>query len=160
MSSGAEIGPFRAVEESIVAHLTTAKDRSDVYAWYSLMGAAGTAFGAMTSGWTAHYLTTSAGWGLEHAYRVVFYGYAVLGVFKFFLALLLSRDIEAERDEAGVSEEETVPILGERPAEREVEVKTWRSKLVPRIERESMPVVATLCFFFALDSFASSLTTQ
>ncbi|KAK1484468.1 hypothetical protein CTAM01_12973 [Colletotrichum tamarilloi] len=158
--SGAEIGPFRAVEESIVAHLTTAEDRSDVYAWYSLMGAAGTAFGAMTSGWTAHYLTTSAGWGLEHAYRAVFYGYAVLGVFKFFLALLLSRDIEAEREEAGASAEETTPILGERSAEREFEVKTWRSKIVPRIERESMPVVATLCFFFALDSFASSLTTQ
>ncbi|KXH62508.1 hypothetical protein CNYM01_01719 [Colletotrichum nymphaeae SA-01] len=158
--SGAEIGPFRAVEESIVAHLTTAEDRSDVYAWYSLMGAAGTAFGAMTSGWTAHYLTTSAGWGLEHAYRVVFYGYAALGVLKFFLALLLSHDIEAEREEAVVSAEETAPILGERPPEREIEVKTWRTKLVPRIGRESMPVVATLCFFFALDSFASSLTTQ
>ncbi|KAI3558115.1 hypothetical protein CABS01_02675 [Colletotrichum abscissum] len=159
-TSGAEIGPFRAVEESIVAHLTTAEDRSDVYAWYSLMGAAGTAFGAMTSGWTAHYLTTSAGWSFEHAYRVVFYGYAALGVLKLFLALLLSRDIEAEREEAGASAEETTPILGERSAEREFEVKTWRSKIVPRIERESMPVVATLCFFFALDSFASSLTTQ
>ncbi|KAK1625486.1 major facilitator superfamily domain-containing protein [Colletotrichum phormii] len=158
--SGAEIGPFRAVEESIVAHLTTAEDRSDVYAWYSLMGAAGTAFGAMTSGWTAHYLTATAGWELEAAYRVVFYGYAALGVFKFFLALLLGRDIEAERDEGGVSEEETAPILGERSVEREVEAKTWRSKLVPKIARESMPVVVTLCFFFALDSFASSLTTQ
>ncbi|OHE92386.1 hypothetical protein CORC01_12313 [Colletotrichum orchidophilum] len=158
--SGNEIGPFRAVEESIVAHLTVAEDRSDVYAWYSLMGAAGTAFGAMTSGWTAQYLTTKAGWELERTYRVVFYAYAALGVFKFVLALLLSRDTEAEQDEARVSEEETVPILGERPAMRQVDVKTWRSKVVPRVEKESLPVVITLCVLFALDSFASSLTPQ
>ncbi|EFY93794.1 MFS transporter [Metarhizium acridum CQMa 102] len=71
--SGNEIGPFRAVEESIVAHLTTHEQRSDVYAWYSLLGTAGTAFGIMACGWAAHALVR-AGWELGEAYRLVFWG--------------------------------------------------------------------------------------
>ncbi len=39
--SGNEIGPFRAVEENVVAHLTTSATRSDIYAWYTLLGNAG-----------------------------------------------------------------------------------------------------------------------
>ena len=36
--SGNEIGPFRAIEESILAQLTNSKARSDIYAWYNLIG--------------------------------------------------------------------------------------------------------------------------
>ncbi|EQB55940.1 major facilitator superfamily transporter [Colletotrichum gloeosporioides Cg-14] len=155
---GNEIGPFRAVEESIVAHLTTADDRSDVYAWYSLVGAAGTAVGAMASGWTAQSLTSNSGWSNEAAYRAVFYGYSTLGVFKLALVLLLSRDSEAEPE--AHDEDETTPILGAERAESQVETAGWRRKLLPGIQKSSFPVVIPLCLLFALDSFASSLTPQ
>ncbi|KAI8259247.1 hypothetical protein K4K53_003721 [Colletotrichum sp. SAR 10_77] len=156
--AGNEIGPFRAVEESIVAHLTTAEDRSDVYAWYSLVGAAGTAVGAMTSGWTAQSLTSNSGWSDEAAYRAVFYGYSALGVFKLALVLLLSQDSEAEPEVH--DEDETRPILGAERAEPQVETAGWRRKLLPGIQKSSFPVVIPLCLLFALDSFASSLTPQ
>ncbi|KAF7593025.1 hypothetical protein BBP40_012112 [Aspergillus hancockii] len=39
--SGNEIGPFRAVEESTLAHLTPHESLSDIFAWYSLIGTAG-----------------------------------------------------------------------------------------------------------------------
>lgn len=155
---GNDIGPFRAVEESIVAHLTTAEDRSDVYAWYSLVGAAGTAVGAMASGWTAQSLTSNPGWSDEAAYRAVFYGCSTLGVFKLALVLLLSRDSEAEFE--AHDEYETTPILGAERVEPQVETAGWRRKLLPGIQKSSFPVVIPLCLLFALDSFASSLTPR
>jgi len=45
MVSGNEIGPFRALEESTLAHLTSAEQRSDIFAWYALVGTAGTSLG-------------------------------------------------------------------------------------------------------------------
>ena len=41
--SGNEIGPFRAVEESTLAHLTPHEHLRDIFAWYSLIGTAGAA---------------------------------------------------------------------------------------------------------------------
>lgn len=43
--SGNEIGPFRAVEESTLAQLSEATTRSDIFAWYVVVGTLGTAFG-------------------------------------------------------------------------------------------------------------------
>ena len=43
--SGNEIGPFRAVEESTLAQLSEASTRSDIFAWYVVVGTLGTAFG-------------------------------------------------------------------------------------------------------------------
>ncbi|OAQ65835.1 MFS general substrate transporter [Pochonia chlamydosporia 170] len=144
--SGNEIGPFRAVEESIVAHLTTPEARSDVYAWYSLLGTAGTAFGMMVCGWVTHVLV-KGGWEIEEAYRVIFWGYAVLGALKLLFTLGLSRAVEAEEVDV-----ETEPLLN-----RETQVKrSWRS-LVPHVSAESRAIAVTLCLLFALDAFASGL---
>ena len=48
--SGNEIGPFRAVEESTIAHLTHADHRAHVFAWYTLIGTTGMASGLMVCG--------------------------------------------------------------------------------------------------------------
>ncbi len=42
--SGNEIGPFRAVEESILAQLTEKDRRSDIFAWYTLSAQPGPAW--------------------------------------------------------------------------------------------------------------------
>ncbi len=38
--SGHEVGPFRALEGSIIAQLTEKHQRADVLAWYALLGSA------------------------------------------------------------------------------------------------------------------------
>lgn len=43
--SGADIGPFKAVEESTLAHLVPPDHRNDIYAWYSLASALAAAAG-------------------------------------------------------------------------------------------------------------------
>ncbi|KAH8666621.1 major facilitator superfamily domain-containing protein [Xylariales sp. PMI_506] len=165
--SGSEIGPFRAVEESIVAHLTLPKERAHVYAWYGLFGSAGTAFGMLTGGWVFHYLSNDLQWDNIRAYRAIFYIYAGLGAAKFVSALLLSQKVEPEKEQeqacADGGNGETAPLLqGQNDASHALQQpkpkKTLRS-LLPQISSGSISVMINLCLLFALDSFASGLAT-
>ncbi|MCJ1478219.1 hypothetical protein MMC13_006895 [Lambiella insularis] len=151
---GNEVGPFRAIEESTLAHLTPASNRSDVFAWYTLIGTAGTAFGIMTCGWVVHSLQVSRGFDSIDAYRVIFFAYAGLGVVKFLLACSLSKKVEAEK----ISPEPdpvTRPLLAS-PDDQEGSPKV-KKPILPSISQGSRPVVINLCILFGLDAFASGL---
>ncbi|KAH8658173.1 major facilitator superfamily domain-containing protein [Xylariales sp. PMI_506] len=163
--SGSEIGPFRAIEESIVAQLTVSKDRAQVYAWYSLFASAGMAFGMLASGWIIHNLLTVLQWDPIRSYRAIFYLYAGVGVIKFLLALSLSHEVESEKKQASRSANEngeTRPLLH---AQDESSIPTTSKpsrirSLLPQISRESILLVFNLCLLFALDAFASSLANM
>lgn len=156
VDSGNEIGPFRAIEESTIAHLTPAANRGDIYAWYSLVGTAGTAFGLITTGWVLNYMILTLGWEAIKAYRVVFWGYAVFGVFKLFLTLALSHAVELETKVMPIEDPETAPLLGEG-AEEEYTKENWLLSKMPKFSPESRVIVLNLCILFALDAFASGL---
>ncbi|KAK9490295.1 major facilitator superfamily domain-containing protein [Lipomyces doorenjongii] len=94
--SGNEIGPFRAIEESTLAHLTDLKDRPDLYAWYSLLGSLGAALGTITSGWLVERLQEDYSWSVLKSYRVVFVLYSIIAVFKFAASVMLSPLTELE----------------------------------------------------------------
>lgn len=176
LCSGNEIGPFRAIEESVVAHLTEPASRSDVYAWYSLLGTAGTAFGLMTGGWAVQYVSTVLHWELIDAYRFIFYGYAVAGLVKLSLALLLSSAVEADEKAspakatiksngaAGNNNTETSPLLGSGntspQADEERKSRSRFGALLPDISKEGCAIMTSLCVFFALDAFASGLASM
>jgi MFS family permease len=161
--SGSEIGPFRAIEESIVAYLTKPDDRAHVYAWYSLGGSLGTALGMLTGGLVITHLIDELGWDKVASYRVIFFIYAALGLVKATLVLMLSQDIELdEKQELGrprVATSETAPLLhgALEPNSVPEPRKTGLRRMLPDISRESVAVVAELCILFALDSFASGL---
>ncbi|KAI0133851.1 major facilitator superfamily domain-containing protein [Xylariales sp. AK1849] len=162
--SGSEIGPFRAIEESIIAHLTAPEIRGQVYAWYSLAGWAGTAFGMLTGGWVIHHLTKVLKWDKVQSYRVIFYVYAGLGVLKMVLALLLSHKVESEKKQEQTHSRtetgETTSLLNDEAPHADgpkPESKKGSHSLLPNISKESIAVVINLCFLFALDSFASGL---
>jgi MFS family permease len=157
--SGKEIGPFRAIEESVLAHLTEKTRRGDVYAWYGLLGTAGTACGLIACGWAVDILAQWKGWELVEAYRMVFVAYAVLGLVKFALALMMSSNVELERS-ANPREEnigETAPLLGDQAPKEPPKRKWGLYSLLPKISRESRIVMLSLCLLFALDNFASGL---
>lgn len=161
MNSGNEIGPFRGVEESIVAHLTDPAKRGDVYAWYSLCGTAGGAFGLLSSGWAIHYMRVNLGMDVVDVYRNVFYGYAAVGVLKLISAVILSSAVEAQDEaEQPTSASETneqAPLLAQPGQGQAANQAPPKKQLRAKISRESIPVVVTLCALFALDSFASGL---
>lgn len=140
MNSGNEIGPFRAVEESILSQLTEKDDRSDIFVWYTMCGTAGAAIGTVTSGWLIQVLSNISSWTELKAYRIVFILYAALGVVKLVLTLILSRDVELERKEPAyheVLEMENEDLLSDSESERNStdEASTPRSisKRSPRI---------------------------
>lgn len=149
----------------MVAHLTEPATRSDIYAWYSLLGTAGTAFGIMTCGWVSHHLSKDLQWEVVDAHRLVFVAYAVLGLFKLVLALLLSSAVEVEKTPSklavttGAANTETTPLLDQQDetvASRPKSKNALR-RLLPDISKQSLAIVMSLCLLFALDSFASGL---
>jgi len=73
--SGNEVGPFLPVEQAALSHVVSTRDRTEVFAWYTLIGAFATAAGALAA-------------GLAGNYRSVIVLYAALGVL---LAVLFTR---------------------------------------------------------------------
>lgn len=132
--SGNEIGPFKAIEESTIAHLTSADTRVDVFAWYTVFGTFGTAGGTLLCGWLTQWLQTF-GWDVVAAYRLVFWIYAAIGLVKTGLGLLLSPACEMEE------------------AKKPEQIKLRKATLSPG----SRSILIKLCGLFFFDSLASGM---
>jgi MFS family permease len=157
LCSGNEIGPFRAIEESTLAHLSPASVRPDIFAWYSLVGTAGVAFGTLSCGWMVHTLQSLHGWDDVRSYRIVFLAYAMIGVVKFFLACALSKKCEAEETKAPQRDAEATPLLANENEDEGERASKKRWALFPKISKESRAIFLSLALLFALDAFSSGL---
>ncbi|KAK2036830.1 major facilitator superfamily transporter [Colletotrichum somersetense] len=173
--SGNEIGPFRAVEESILAQLTVRDKRSDIFAWYTLFGSAGAAFGTLTCGWAVQVLEQKEAWSHREAYRVVFLIYAGLGALKLILILSLTSGVEAAQLKskntlAQTSEERQALLAGpdgrennlrqatdERPSSPSISERL--RALLPYISPLSRSILFRLLLLFCIDSFASGMAS-
>ena len=51
--SGNEVGPFLPIEQAALSHVVPARIRTEVFAWYTLVGAVATAAGALAAGFAA-----------------------------------------------------------------------------------------------------------
>lgn len=163
--SGNEIGPFRAVEESTLAHLTPQEKLPDTFVWYSLIGTAGVALGQLICGWVLTSLQELHGYDVVASYRVIFYVYAAVGIIKFILTLGLTRKVEYVKEEETREQpqnDERRPLLADSaPVQEEAEPAPKKKKgLFSSIEKELWSLVITLFVLFGLDSFASSLASQ
>lgn len=176
--SGNEIGPFKAIEESTLSQLSPAAIRSDIFAWYTLLGNAGTACGIVVCGWLVQWLQTLDGWSPTRAYRIIFAIYAFLGVVKFALSLLLSERCEPQvekQEYQQVTELDDVEI--ESLLSSEDDDETGRSHTKPRIKLPSpsrppkksstLPAISPasrtillrLCLLFAFDSLGGGMAS-
>jgi MFS family permease len=95
--SGADCGPFRAVEESILSGLTDEKTRSDVLSWYVTATTMAGAIGAEIAGRTIHTLEKSSD-NVTKAYHALFWCYAAFGLISAGLCLWLSERCEVSGD--------------------------------------------------------------
>ena len=91
--TGADCGPFRAVEESILSGLTNDRTRSDVLAWYVTFTTMAGAVGAEVAGRVVHALEKKQ--DVVKAYHALFWAYAAFGVIGSILCLGLSERCEA-----------------------------------------------------------------
>ncbi|KAK5107569.1 hypothetical protein LTR62_001012 [Meristemomyces frigidus] len=159
--SGNEIGPFRAVEESTIAHLTEAETRSDVFAWYVIAGTLGTAGGSLSCGWAVQRLQDS-GWSAIQSFRVIFWFYTLAGLVKAASSLLLSPACEAppkpqpvqQDDSAG---EELQPFLDSADAEDTTPKPAPKKPGLFGLSAKSQATLTKLCMLFFFDSLASGM---
>ncbi|PCD40975.1 hypothetical protein FGRA07_02246 [Fusarium graminearum] len=91
--SANEIDPFKAIEESAIARLSTSHTCNEMFAWWSMLGMFGTAASNLLTGWVINALEDA---GLEKVscHRVVFLAYAAIGLVKLICSLFLSADVE------------------------------------------------------------------
>ena len=112
----------------------------------------------MTCGWVTTLLTKRKHLSTIEAYRAVFIGYAVIGVIKFVLTLLLTTQCEADKQPEGASARETDPLLnGDNGNDANKRGKANQFTLLSRLSTESKIILAQLCVLFAFDNFASGL---
>lgn len=165
--SGNEIGPFRAIEESTLAHLVPLDHRPDIYAWYAVIGALGASLGSMVGGYTVETAQEWYNLTLLQSYKLIYVFYAFWGAVKLITTLLMSSKIEAEVDNQNI-ESERSPLLQNADSEETTETSDrnkqspiirFLHRLLPELSPESKGIVIQLSILFALDAFASSLTT-
>jgi len=92
--TGADCGPFRAVEESVLSGLTDERTRSDVLTWYVTASTMAGAVGSEVAGRAVHWVEGRSG-DAKKAYHVLFWGYAAFGLLGCILCLGLSKRCEA-----------------------------------------------------------------
>jgi MFS family permease len=160
--SGNEIGPFKAIEESTLAHICSVDTRASIFAWYNLIGSLGIAGGMLTCGWVVHALENRKEFGLEKAYRLVFLGYAVVGLIKLTLTLALSSECEWRPEPKPTQQpSETSPLLanqdGNGTEQSGAPPKKPRMSLLPQISPESQRIFVILAMLFAIDNLGSSI---
>jgi MFS family permease len=136
--SGHEVGPFLSIEQAALSHVIPARSRTEVFAWYTLVGSAATALGALCGGAAAG-IVQKASFSTSDSYRVVVLLYAALGVALAFLFTRLSSSTEVEPSAAEPSGVSPRDFLG-----------VGRSRAI----------VLKLSSLFALDSFGGGFVVQ
>ncbi len=133
--SGNEVGPFLAIEQAALPQTTTDKQRTQVFAWYSLLGSIMTGTGSFAGGVLAQGLR-DAGLTPLNSYRVVIVGYALLGALLGLMFTRLSPAVEIQLAKAPVTLQGLFGL------------------------KRSRGVVTRLSLLFMIDAFAGGLIVQ
>ncbi|KAL3419183.1 hypothetical protein PVAG01_09405 [Phlyctema vagabunda] len=154
--SGHEIGPFKAIEESTIAQLVPANQRSAVIAWYYLSGTFGAAAGTLTCGWTVEAILLRQHWNKIHAYRAIFCLYACMGLLKLALSLALSQHCEQVMPKAEEADERTALLTTRKNLLADSKRKTT---CLPSFSHETRQILPIICGLLMLDNLGSSLAS-
>ena len=168
-ATGSDFGPFRAIEESTISHLTSPATRADVLAWYVTTASLGSAIGTEISGRVVDSLQKKPGWTLIDAYHGVFWIYTGTGALNMVLTLFLSAKCESNVKEIPKTTEEADVLLNgssaisqedesEEPAPPRTEVsKTGSRRYFASISRETRSTMYKLWFLFIIDTLADGM---
>jgi len=91
--SGYEVGPFLSIEQAALSQIVSNERRTQIFAWYNLVGSFATALGALAGGSLVQALLDS-GVSPLGSYRAIVIGYAIIGVMLGGLFMRLSSAVE------------------------------------------------------------------
>ena len=138
--NGLEIGPFLSLEQASLTDVIPASSRTQIFAWYNLVGSFASALGALAGGSLAQALQ-HASWDKWQSYRVVVFGYAFLGLVLALLFLFVSQNVEVK------------PIATQASANR-------KATGAPIGLHKSRSVVLKLASLFTIDAFGGGFVGQ
>ena len=132
--SSDEVGPFKSIEESMIAHLSPNNKRPEIYAIHSLVGTIGSALGAIVSGsfisLLKHYQLANTD---LQCYKLTFLVYAFLAFCKVIIMLSLSEKTELdshfsneEQPAESIVTDEMAPLLEHRRKSIDIQQETAR----------------------------------
>ncbi len=137
--SGNEVGPFLSIEQASLSQIVPNERRTQIFAWYNLVGSFATALGALFGGVLVQ-VGQDIGLTPIGSYRVVVAGYAAIGMALGLFFTRLSSRVEISR--------ETSPA-------------SVRPKAAGRFGlHQSQKVVFKLSALFSLDAFAGGFVLQ
>ncbi|SCV06213.1 LANO_0H24586g1_1 [Lachancea nothofagi CBS 11611] len=152
--SSDEVGPFKSIEESMMAHLTPHNRRPEIYAIHSFVSISGSALGSIFCGWFVHILKNNTMLDTDlKCYKAVFGLYTILALGKLISILLLSE--AAELDAHQHEQLDTQQIMDET-----VPLVDVGSKSVSKMAPETVTVMLKLLVIFMLDSFGYGFMTS
>eukprot|EP01125_Pyxidicula_operculata_P015834 TRINITY_DN5394_c0_g1_i1.p1 TRINITY_DN5394_c0_g1~~TRINITY_DN5394_c0_g1_i1.p1 ORF type:complete len:435 (-),score=10.78 TRINITY_DN5394_c0_g1_i1:25-1221(-) len=144
--SGAEIGPFMALEQSILSLIVTDNQRTSVFAWYNLAGTFSQAIGVLLGGYLPYYLKTNYQYYDLEAYQVVVLVYVFVGFLLLALVTNLSSSVEIDQEIALSSTKQNE--------------SKWVCGSLFSLSPQSQKIILRLSLLFALDSFGGALVLQ
>ncbi|KAL7937837.1 major facilitator superfamily domain-containing protein [Trichoderma chlorosporum] len=103
-ANGGDFGPFRAIEESVLSHLTTPETRSDVLSWYVVTSSLGSAIGTEVAGRVVEALKKRDGWSDSQVYHAVFLGYVFMGALNMVFAAFMTDNCEITKPAPSMNE--------------------------------------------------------
>lgn len=133
--SGKEIGPFLSVEQAALAHIVSNERRTDVFAWYNLVGSFSTALGALAGGLIAAQAQHLGLVGAA-AFRPVLLTYAGIGLTLVVGFWWLSSAVEVSQDQSRLARKVVLGL------------------------HESRQTVFKLSLLFGLDAFGGGFVIQ
>jgi MFS family permease len=139
--SGYEVGPFLSIEQAALSQIVSDERRTQVFAWYNLIGSFATALGSLCGGALAQGLQDT-GVSPVGSYRVIVLGYGAMGLVLGLLFARISPAIEVSPSPAG-RPSGPAPEVGRR-------LGLHRSR----------KVVFKLSALFSLDAFAGGFVLQ
>ena len=176
-TTGGDFGPFRAIEESTLSHLTTPETRSDVLSWYVTTSSLGSALGTAFAGRMVDFLSNRRSWSVVDAYHAVFWVYILVGALAVAATLAMTERCElGEKDDAPQGQQEGYEMLerqGEEEQEEEDEEEdndavksssndggtSKKRSLFAQISAETRSIMYKLWFLLAVDSLADGMVS-
>jgi MFS family permease len=134
--TGAEVGPFLAIEQACLAEVIPGQHRTRIFAWYHIAGFSMSALGALCGGTLAQALQQH-GWTTAESYRVLLWIFAACGGVLALVSLRLGSEVESQHLNVAAASPRGALGLG-----------------------ESQGLVLRLSSLFALDSFGGGFCVQ